>query len=40
MLDTVLVARDRWLVEGGMLFPDKASLFLVGIEDEDYKREF
>ena len=39
MLDTVLLARDRWLAEGGMLFPDKASLFLVGIEDADYKRE-
>ena len=24
MLDTVLVARDRWLAPGGLLFPDKA----------------
>jgi protein arginine N-methyltransferase 1 len=39
MLDTVLVARDRWLAPGGLLFPDKASLFLVAIEDADYKRE-
>ena len=39
MLDTVLVARDKWLARGGLLFPDKASLFLVAIEDADYKRE-
>jgi len=39
MLDTVLVARDKWLTPGGLLFPDKASLFLVAIEDADYKRE-
>ena len=39
MLDTVLVARDKWLTRGGLLFPDKASLFLVAIEDADYKRE-
>ena len=39
LLDTVLVARDRWLAPGGLLFPDKASLFLVAIEDADYKRE-
>jgi len=25
MLDTVLFARDRWLVEGGLIFPDKAT---------------
>ena len=23
MLDTVLYARDKWLVEGGLMFPDK-----------------
>merc|ERR1740139_1895433 len=39
MLDTVLIARDKWLTRGGLLFPDKASLFLVAIEDADYKRE-
>ena len=39
MLDTVLVSRDKWLTRGGLLFPDKASLFLVAIEDADYKRE-
>lgn len=39
MLDSVLVARDKWLVPGGLIFPDKASMYLVGIEDADYKEE-
>jgi len=38
MLDTVLVARDRWLAPDGLLFPDKATLVLYGIEDEEYKQ--
>ena len=32
MLDTVLYARDKYLVPGGLIFPDKATLFLAGIE--------
>jgi type I protein arginine methyltransferase len=39
MLDTVLYARDRWLKKDGLLFPDKASLYLCGIEDAQYKDE-
>lgn len=39
MLDTVLFARDKWLVAGGMILPDKATLLLVGIEDGEYKHE-
>ncbi|KAL7009109.1 Nuclear SAM-dependent mono-and asymmetric methyltransferase [Cystobasidiomycetes sp. EMM_F5] len=39
MLDTVLIARDRYLVPGGLMFPDHATLFLAGIEDADYKEE-
>eukprot|EP00053_Salpingoeca_punica_P023199 m.9269 g.9269 ORF g.9269 m.9269 type:complete len:337 (-) comp4673_c0_seq1:599-1609(-) len=39
MLDTVLWARDRWLVPGGLIFPDKAHLYISGIEDGDYKQE-
>jgi protein arginine N-methyltransferase 1 len=39
MLDTVLVARDKWLVEGGLVFPDKATMYIAGIEDGDYKEE-
>lgn len=37
MLQTVLYARDKWLVEGGLMFPDKASLHICAIEDRDYK---
>ena len=32
MLDTVLYARDKWLVEDGMLFPDRATLYITAIE--------
>lgn len=37
MLDTVLYARDKWLAEGGLMFPDKASLYVCGLEDRQYK---
>ena len=36
MFDTVLFARDKWLAKGGMLFPNKASMFIAAVEDEDY----
>ena len=49
MLDTVLFARDKWLVvfragsdrqkEGGLIFPDRAKLMLLGIEDEAYHHQ-
>lgn len=39
MLDTVLYARDRYLVPGGLILPDKASMFIAGIEDGEYKEE-
>lgn len=39
MLDTVLWARDKYLVTGGHLFPDKASLFITAIEDAEYRRD-
>jgi len=39
MLNTVLFARDKWLQENGLLFPDKATLYIAAIEDADYKRE-
>ncbi|ODQ51582.1 S-adenosyl-L-methionine-dependent methyltransferase [Saitoella complicata NRRL Y-17804] len=39
MLDTVLLARDKYLAPGGMMFPDKATMFVAGIEDGDYKEE-
>ncbi|KAL8996274.1 MAG: hypothetical protein Q9169_004159 [Polycauliona sp. 2 TL-2023] len=39
MLDTVLYARDQYLVPNGLIFPDKATIFLAGIEDGEYKDE-
>jgi protein arginine N-methyltransferase 1 len=39
MLDTVLYARDKYLVKDGLIFPDKATIFVAGIEDGDYKEE-
>lgn len=39
MLDTVLYARDKWLVPGGLVMPDKTSLYLTAIEDAEYKQE-
>ncbi|XVF34987.1 hypothetical protein REPUB_Repub18cG0105900 [Reevesia pubescens] len=37
MLNTVLYARDKWLVNDGIVLPDKASLYLIAIEDAEYK---
>eukprot|EP00697_Spironema_sp_BW2_P016800 gnl/Spiro4/8227_TR4349_c0_g1_i1.p1 gnl/Spiro4/8227_TR4349_c0_g1~~gnl/Spiro4/8227_TR4349_c0_g1_i1.p1 ORF type:complete len:370 (+),score=62.12 gnl/Spiro4/8227_TR4349_c0_g1_i1:39-1148(+) len=39
MLDTVIFARDKWLRPGGLMFPDKATMYMVGIEDGSYKDE-
>jgi protein arginine N-methyltransferase 1 len=39
MLDTVLLARDKYLAPGGLLFPDQATIYLAAIEDQDYKEE-
>ncbi|KAF2115856.1 S-adenosyl-L-methionine-dependent methyltransferase [Lophiotrema nucula] len=39
MLDTVLFARDKYLNKDGLIFPDKATIFLAGIEDGEYKEE-
>ena len=37
MLDCVLFARDKWLKKDGYMFPDRAQMFLAGIEDKNYK---
>ncbi|XP_077400407.1 protein arginine N-methyltransferase 8-B isoform X2 [Vanacampus margaritifer] len=37
MLNTVIFARDKWLKPGGLMFPDQASLYVVAIEDRQYK---
>lgn len=39
MLDTVLYARDRYLRQGGKIFPDRATIYMAGIEDGDYKED-
>ncbi|KAF2712245.1 arginine n-methyltransferas-like protein [Pleomassaria siparia CBS 279.74] len=39
MMDTVLYARDKYLVKDGLIFPDKATIFMAGIEDGEYKEE-
>jgi len=39
MLDTVLFARDKWLNPGGLIFPDQASLYLIAIEDAEYRED-
>lgn len=40
MLDTVIFARDKWLVpQNGIIFPDKAVLYLCAAEDGQVKRD-
>ena len=34
MLDCVLFARDKWLKKGGMMFPNKATMYIAAMEDE------
>lgn len=39
MLNTVIFARDKWLKPGGLIFPDRATLYVTAIEDRQYKDE-
>jgi protein arginine N-methyltransferase 1 len=39
MLDTVLIARDRWLKPGGIILPNLAKMYITAIEDGEYKDE-
>src|SRR5450432_525057 len=39
MLDTVIYARDKYLVPGGKIFPDRATIYMAGIEDGEYKND-
>lgn len=36
MLDSVIWARDKYMKPDGMMFPDKATLYLTTMEDEEY----
>ena len=37
MLDSVIYARDKWLAPDGVMMPDKATLWMCGAEDADFK---
>ena len=39
MLNTVLYARDKWLVPGGLIVPDKCGLFVCAIEDAQWRAD-
>jgi type I protein arginine methyltransferase len=39
MFDTVIFARDRYLAENGLMFPDRATMHVAAIEDGEYKEE-
>lgn len=39
MLDTVLYARDKWLVKDGVIFPDKAVMYIAALEDGQVKSD-
>jgi len=39
MLNTVIYARDNFLKPGGILMPDKANMYIAGIEDSEYKQD-
>ncbi|CAK8985527.1 unnamed protein product [Durusdinium trenchii] len=38
-LEELLDARDKWLKPGGLMFPDRAKLFVSLLQDADYKRK-
>ena len=39
MLDSVLKARDKWLKEGGAMYPSHARMFLAPIKTESARRK-
>jgi tRNA/tmRNA/rRNA uracil-C5-methylase (TrmA/RlmC/RlmD family) len=39
MLDTVLYARDKWLVKDGLILPDRCTMHVAAIEDQSYKHK-
>jgi len=38
MLNSIIFARDKWLINGGLLFPDRARIIIAAIEDEKFKQ--
>ncbi len=39
MFDSVLYARDKWLSPSGMLFPNKAKMYIAALDDEAYYKK-
>lgn len=39
MFDSILYAKNKWLVKDGYLFPDKAQIFISALEDSEYKKK-
>ena len=37
MLNTVIYARDKWLKPDGLIFPDRATMYVSAMEDRQYK---
>ena len=37
MFDCVLYARDKYLAPDGLMFPDRAVIYLATFEDEEYR---
>ncbi|KAG6577951.1 Protein arginine N-methyltransferase 1 [Phytophthora cinnamomi] len=39
MLETVMYARNKYLVPGGLMFPDHSTTYIGDIDDGEYKTE-
>lgn len=39
LIHDVIYARDNWLTENGIIFPDRAKLYLCAIEARKYKND-
>ncbi|CAF4594297.1 unnamed protein product [Rotaria socialis] len=39
MIQSIIYARDKFLKPDGLIFPDRATMYMVGIEDRDYKED-
>uniref|UniRef100_A0A3B0MQ79 type I protein arginine methyltransferase n=1 Tax=Theileria annulata TaxID=5874 RepID=A0A3B0MQ79_THEAN len=39
MIESVLYCRDKYLKPGGLIFPDRARIYISAIEDHEYKAE-
>ncbi|CAF0869780.1 unnamed protein product [Adineta ricciae] len=39
MIQSVIYARDKYLKPGGVILPDRATVYITGIEDRDYKED-